>query len=61
MPDLFTELLETVLNYNDGITASHLVYIPALGELSQIADPETIDRCLKRMAAERAKLKREGK
>lgn len=53
MPDLFNELLETVLNYHDGITASHVVSIPALGYLHKIADHETIDRCLKKMRKER--------
>jgi len=53
--DLFTELLETVLNY-DGIAASQMVVIPALYHLRKMADDETIDRCLKKLAAERAEL-----
>ena len=54
--DLFTELLETVLDYDDGIAASHTVFIPALYHLRKMADDETIDRCLAKLAAERAEL-----
>lgn len=53
MPDLFTELLETVVSYDDGISASQMVCIPALSYLHKMADAVTIDRCIKKMRAER--------
>ena len=51
--DLFNELLETVLDYDDGIAASHLVHIPAMPHLYKIADHTTIVRCLAKLKKER--------
>ncbi len=58
--DLFNELLETVLNQveSDPVEVSHLVCIPALGYLRNIADDMTIDRCLKKLQAERENLRK---
>ena len=57
--DLFTELLETVLetvlDYRN-VATSHVAVIPALHHLRKMADDETIDRCLAKLAAERAEL-----
>ncbi len=55
--DLFSELLQTVADFDDGITVSHLVSIPAGGYLNQIADDTTISRCLKKLQAERESLR----
>jgi len=51
--DLFNELLQTVADFDDGITYSHCVHIPALNKLYAIADYETIDRCLTKLREER--------
>ena len=57
MVDLFNELLETVLDYDDGIAMSHTVHIPALRHLREMADNATIDRCLKKLKNEREALR----
>lgn len=56
MVDLFNELLDTVLNHDDGITVSHVYYEPALKHLHEMADWVTLDRCLKKRAEERKRL-----
>jgi len=58
--DLFNELLQTVAAYDDGIVASHTVFIPALEHLHKMADSHTIQRCLNKLARERKQLSAEG-
>ena len=58
--DLFNELLQTVADFDDGITYSHCVHIPALGKLYDMADYETVDRCLAKLREERKELKHEN-
>ncbi len=57
--DLFSELLQTASEYDDGVAMSHTVNIPALGHLARMADSETINRCLQQLAAQRASIMKE--
>ena len=56
--DLFNELLKTTVDAieADKIAYSHFVCIPSLGYLHRMADFVTVDRCIKKLQAERREL-----
>ena len=54
--NLFTELLNTVLDREEGkpeVTVSYVICEPALGFLYQMADFTTVARCLDKLREER--------